>query len=338
MLRPYVGELLYSWLARIAALYRVSLSELFKFYVSLWDLCVAPSPAVLLFLAEITRLSSEAVQRLTISATGIAQSWWNIRQVTPDAFSPDMEYQYQPNVMFCRLCLWHDVISQGNEFLRKEWMVCIPTICPIHRVPMEDHCWNCLSGEFPIVVNTSRGFRLVCSRCGHQLATSEMPKKAALIPHMEVLQRFESALSRALRNEGSLQFPGASVGPTFFLQTIEDLLWLLTRPGEGLDQFFVHRLNDTVVRLPRRLYRNPGARPWLGDFPIQIRRGLIAHLAALAGGSAIRHRLFAFPGERYVLRDALEILYPPDAKDFERRLRAWPQMLQTLVFEPHYTY
>ena len=165
-----------------------------------------------------------------------------------------------------------------------------------------------------------------------------MPKKAAMIPQMEVLQHFESALSRALRNEGSLQFPGASVGPTFFLQTIEDLLWLLTRQREGLDQFFVHWLNDTVVRLPRRLYRNPGARPWLGDFPIQIRRGLIAHLAALAGGSAIRRRLFAFPGERYVLREVLETLCPPDAKDFERRLRAWPQMLQTLVFEPHYTY
>ena len=39
-------------------------------------------------------------------------------------------------------------------------MVCIPTICPIHRVSMEDHCWTCLSGEFPIVVKTSRGFRL----------------------------------------------------------------------------------------------------------------------------------------------------------------------------------
>src|SRR6516162_4517873 len=90
-------------------------------------------------------------------------------------------------------------------------MVCIPTICPIHRVSMEDHCWTCLSGEFPIVVITSRGFRLVCPRCGRPLATSDMPKKAALIPQVEVLQRFESALSRALRNEGSLQFPGASV-------------------------------------------------------------------------------------------------------------------------------
>jgi len=217
-------------------------------------------------------------------------------------------------------------------------MVCIPTICPIHRVSMEDHCWTCLSGEFPVVVKTIRGFRLVCPRCGRPLATSDMPKKAALIPQVEVLQRFESALSRALRNEGSLQFPGASVGPAFFLQTIEDLIWLLTRPEKGLDQFFVHWLNDTVIRLPRRLYRNPGARPWLGDLPIQIRRGLVAHLAALAGGSAIRQRLFAFSGERYVLRKALKTLCPPDAKEFERRVRAWPKMLQTLVFEPHYTH
>ena len=72
-----------------------------------------------------------------------------------------------------------------------------------------------------------------------------MPKKAALIPQVEVLLRFEQALSCALRNKASLQFPGAFVGPTLFLGMIEDLVWLLTRPAEGLDQFFVHWLNDT---------------------------------------------------------------------------------------------
>jgi hypothetical protein len=58
----------------------------------------------------------------------------------------------------------------------------------------------------------------------------------------------------------------------------------------------------------------------------------------LAGGSVIRQRLFAFSGERYVLGEALKTLCLPDAKEFERRVRAWPHMLQTLVFEPHYTH
>jgi len=245
-----------------------------------------------------SRHSSETLHPLTISATGIAQSWWNIRQVTPNAFSPTMEFQYQPTFKFCRLCLRHNVVAQSDEFLRKEWMLAVPTICPIHRLPMEDHCWNCLSGKFPIAVKTSRGFRFLCPGCERPLATSNLPKKAALIPQMEVLLRFEQALSCALRNEASLQFPGGLRRSDILLGVIEDLLWLLTRPAEGLDQFFAHWLNDTVVRLPRRLFRHPGARPWLGDFPIQVRRGLVAQLAALAGGSAIRQWLFVFPGER----------------------------------------
>ena len=46
------------------------------------------------------------------------------------------------------------------------------------------------------------------------------------------LQAFELVLSRALKNDRSnwrLQFPGAAAGPQPFLQTVEDLLWLLLR-------------------------------------------------------------------------------------------------------------
>jgi hypothetical protein len=90
------------------------------------------------------------------------------------------------------------------------------------------------------------------------------------------------------------------------------MLWRLTRPGEGLDQFFVHWLNDTVIRLPRRLFRHPGARPWLGDFPIQVQR--IGSATRHSRGSAIRQQ------------------------EFQGRLRAWPQMLQALVIATHYTH
>jgi hypothetical protein len=339
VLRPYGGELLYSWLERITALYRIPQCELFKFSVSLWDLCVAPSTTVLPLLVEMTRLSSDAVQQLTISASGIAQSWWNIRQVTPDAFSPNMEYQYQPAVKFCRLCLWHDSISQGNEFLRTEWMLCVPTICPIHAVPMEDDCDHCHSQRFPIFMKTRRGFRLVCTDCSRPLAGPEFPHKATLIPELRILQAFELALSGALNNRWSFHFPGAAAGPRLFLQTVEDLLWLLlTRPGEDFENLFVYWLNHTVIRVPRRLFRNPGARPWLGDFPIQIRRGLVSHLAALIGGKTFRQQLIPDFLSRYALDQALTVLRPADAKEFKRRSASWPQMLKTLVFEPQSTH
>jgi hypothetical protein len=139
VLRPYEGELLYSWLARITALYRIPPGELFKFSASLWELCVAPSTTLLPLLAEMTRLSSDVIQQLTISASGIAQPWWNIRQLTPDPFSPNMEHSYQPAVKFCRLCLWHDSASHGTEFLRTEWMLCahhLPDPCGADGRPL----------------------------------------------------------------------------------------------------------------------------------------------------------------------------------------------------------
>ena len=56
------------------------------------------------------------------------------------------------------------------------------------------------------------------------------------------------------------------------------------------------------------------------------------------GGTVIRQRLFAFPGERNLLEETLETLCPLDAKEFEKRVRTWPQILQTLVFAPNYTH
>src|ERR1700721_4166439 len=47
------------------------------------------------------------------------------------------------------LCLWRDSVSKGTKFLRTEWMLCVPTICPIHAVPVEDRCESCGSWHFP---------------------------------------------------------------------------------------------------------------------------------------------------------------------------------------------
>lgn len=132
---------------------------------------------------------------------------------------------------------------------------------------------------------------------------------------------------------------GAAAGPQFFLQTVEDLLWLLlTRPGEDVEHLFVCWLNETVIRLPRRLHRNPRARPWLGDFSIKIRRGLVSHLAALVGGKIVRQQLIPCLFSRYALDQVLTILPPADAKEFKRRVASWPQMLKNLVSEPQSTH
>jgi hypothetical protein len=87
-----------------------------------------------------------ALADLTIAGTDLPQCWWSIRQITPDPFAPNMDYTYHPTITFCRLCVWNDFITDGNEYLRVKWMAAVPTICPLHRVPMEDSCNPALLG------------------------------------------------------------------------------------------------------------------------------------------------------------------------------------------------
>ena len=55
-------------LARVAAVYNISIRELLTVSASLWDLCVMPSGELVASLREITRLTSGVIRQLTISA------------------------------------------------------------------------------------------------------------------------------------------------------------------------------------------------------------------------------------------------------------------------------
>jgi hypothetical protein len=153
-----------------------------------------------------------------------------------------------------------------------------------------------------------------------------------------LLQRFEAVVYDALNNRWNVGFPGASVGPRELLRTVEDLLWLITRTVEGFDQMYVHHLNDTSFRVPRFIYQLPKAHPWLGQFPISTRLGLVSHLAALFGGAAIRQQLFTDPTVPYALLAGLKSLVPSDAKQFNQKMASWPDEHKSLVFGPNYTH
>jgi len=333
VLRPYSGEILYSWLARTAAVYGVDHSGLLGFRITPWDLLATPAPETLRRLAEFTRMPETALADLTIAGTALPQSWWSIRQITPDHFAPKMEHTYHPTITFCRLCLWNDFITDGNEYLRVQWMAAVPTICPLHRVPMEDSCKSCSAWGLPISVRTGRGFRFVCADCKRPLASPQTSGETAPPPENMALLEFETAFGEALKNQSNLRFPSASIGPKYFLQMVEDLFWLLTRRAEGNEQLFVHHLRRTVFRISRRLHFLPQSRPWPGDFDARNRLGLLSHIAALAGGESIRERLLLAPAQRHSgITQALSWLGFSDRKTLRRRVAAWPQIQRNTVF------
>jgi len=198
---------------------------------------------------------------------------------------------------------------------------------------MEDSCSSCSAWGLPISVRTSRGFRFVCADCKRPLASPQISGRTTASQANIALLEFEAAFLDALKNQRNLRFPGASIGPKYFLQMVEDLFWLLTRRAEGNAPLIVHHLHRTVFRISQRLNYLPQWRPWLGDFDVRNRLGLLSHIATLAGGRSIRERLLLTPARRHSgMTQALSWLRHSDRRNLRRRVAAWPQIQRNTVF------
>ncbi len=337
ILRPYSGEILYSWLARTTAVYGVDHSGLLGFPTTPWDLLAAPAPETLRRLAEFTRTPETALADLTIAGTDLPQRWWSIRQITPDSFAPNVEYTYHPTITFCRLCLWNDFITDGNEYLRLKWMAALPTICPLHCVPMEDSCNSCSAWGLPISVRTSRGFRFVCADCKRPLASPQIGSTTTASPGEHSLTRVRSSVPGCTQERKESAVPGRIDWPQVFLADGRRFV-LVTHEEDGRKrQLFVHHLHRTVFRISRRLHYLPQSRPWPGDFDARNRLGLLSHIAALAGGRSIRERLLLARARRHSgMTQALSWLRSSDRRALRRRVAAWPQIQRNTVFSADY--
>ena len=125
----------------------------------------------------------------------------------------------------------NDFITDGDEYLRLKWMAAVPTICPLHRVPMEDSCNFCSAWGLPISERTSRGFRFVCADCKRPFASPQIIGRTTLSAEIRIRLEFQPALRDAL-NERNLRFPGAWIGPKSFLQMVRRFV-LVTHEKDG---------------------------------------------------------------------------------------------------------
>jgi TniQ len=315
VLRPQRGEVLYSWLARIAALYRMSLADLLGTSATPWELCMAPGDLLLAQIAEMTRLPARQLHGLTLSGSGLAEKpcWWSMRQILPDRCFPHLAHEYQPIVCFCWACLRDDSKLGRPEYVRCSWLLAASTVCPQHRVPLQDACSHCGSLRPPIALQLGTTSRLACPACLRRF--SLCPENRMLLPASFVsLLEFEQQLLGLLRRK---------CGYYALLQLVEDLLWLLTRPLDH-GKLAVHALPDTAFRLPRHLHRLPRAKPWLGDFAVEVRRGLLTHLACLVQGPRVRAGLLPEPARDYSLGRLLDVVTEGEREEFKEKARQWP--------------
>ena len=166
-LRPHRDEILYSWIARIAALYGVSVEELLpekRPLIAVTALVQEADPCTLASLAACTGLSVKAMAKRTLA--GASRAWrtdWWIGHFGSD-LSPTMSPT--PRLQLCPRCLIGDGHPQ-TPFLKLRWQCAAVTICQEHSIPLQEDCMSCRQVSWPICERIAfQRYRFVCRDCG----------------------------------------------------------------------------------------------------------------------------------------------------------------------------
>jgi TniQ len=230
--RPYVAELLSSWLLRVAAANLVSLHELLEGFEERYGPILSNVPidyavpdSAVAALAQFCRIVPQKIRTL------------DLRQRVPH-LSPALLLRYPQNVSlwWCPRCSWRRVryafcplclASQRVIHVRWDWSVACLIRCAIHRVPLLDNCSAC--GELdPLALS---GFDSspapFCRSCGGELIAN--PKDLEDVQDGCDIQAVEDAYRGMLLGIAPHPALLSKATDRVFRRFVEDMLQLLTR-------------------------------------------------------------------------------------------------------------
>jgi hypothetical protein len=241
--RPFPGELLASWLDRVACIYDMAGTELWAELVgsagngSTADTFDRGGGVSLLEpLAEVAaaaRVSAHALRGMTTYAMLPAAPRTWLRSGMLSACQ----------VPWCRACLSDDLVYRGVPYLRRLWALGCVVVCSRHHLPLTDLCPGCGRAVFSRFRWKAGRPTMVCDTCDADLAIGESrgtssgepgrgPEagREVPVPFEAVVgaARVQAALLRALRRRAP-QWP-SGVPPETFIAGVEDLLGLLAFP------------------------------------------------------------------------------------------------------------
>lgn len=310
--RPRNGEVLYSWVARIAAVYGISPSELlpeasgFQYPSALVQ---SADQRVLRTLAQSTGVSVKALSKRTVA--GSSRRW------PPDWWAGGT----LPSPQLCPTCLAEDLKTCDRvQFLRLRWQCAAMTICPKHLVPLLEACSHCRQIKWPICEATGFGrFRFLCDECGSSQETTR-PVPNASEPPLRLLVAFETQLIRALQGY-SIQWSWIGhAKPAEFLSLVSDLLGVINCQSAMSKP--IYQLQTACFPLGHRCVPFRAAMHWGLGSP-SVRRCILAAVLAVFGNSRIRSLLEACP-EQSGWSQLLLRVTENKIEDLQRRSWHWP--------------
>lgn len=174
--RPFAGEALSSWISRAASVYGLSMTELLAEFCE-WDRSAYEFMDIHLnatdsFALECL-LGCETAQILACTISGTSPDllplWMN--RVSPCWNMSEHRTGLKPGfrAAHCGYCLAEDLDSGGSQHVRLSWYCSVTTICPSHRIPLQQCCHNFMPVSQSCGQRGPYRVRLRCGSCAQFL-------------------------------------------------------------------------------------------------------------------------------------------------------------------------
>jgi hypothetical protein len=225
---PLAGELLGSWLSRLAALYDAPPQYLWNTLAGLpasgfvWDGRV-PWPEQVSRVAAAARLDLRVLAATNIEAMlpGAPAAWLRARLASA------------VRVPWCSACLRDDLTRGRSPYLRRLWAAACVAVCPRHRVPLVDICGRCGSTASPAFRWAGRRSLMLCGHCGEPLSArvrADTGISGDFNAAVAATGQLQPMLLRALRGYGIASLQGGKVVFPGLVQIVERLVAVLLFP------------------------------------------------------------------------------------------------------------
>ncbi len=336
-LRPEPGELLYSWTARIGAIYQLGPSELFLPDFQHFDhdsLFRLADSAVLHWLHSRCGIPVRALVRMTFAgALPLDQPEWWTGSLASIGFALPQHPQFsRPVIHVCPFCL-RDDLKNGSQFIRLIWQNVAATVCQTHRVPIQRACIACGTNELLVCQYFSdRHLQFLCSRvncCAAQERGGWIDKHppAKALAALLAFERF--LLQGALQCKPVDSWWVGPASPTQLLRLLVGLSWAFTRSHCYTRPLY--RLQTPSFALGAERVSDAASRHWRFASPA-LRRSILAAILALTSNDEIRAtRNCSKTGPCFAT--LLTLLSYPDQFELYGRSKFWPPAVSA-TFRP----
>jgi hypothetical protein len=278
--RPYAGEALSSWLARIAGVYGMGPQALVHEVLnwredSLKEIDVNPASDIIIELARLTRSERKLIEDCTLRGVypqwlegwvTLERAYWNVSE---------RKTVVRKGTQFhvCMECL-DDDLNQGSQFIRLEWLCAASTICPRHLTFLQ-----------PYSVDQSPPFECQTNRNGarFKVHVNEWIRASLLCTKptgfIRALAGFEQCVKRSLcqQEPASWMFMLTAHELT---SVVSDLTWALLQPVGADGMRLAHHLATEAFRVPPG-WRIPVEVCTLSRVDRSFRSALLATIASL---------------------------------------------------------